>query len=167
MLLAVQLLNKMRIKLQAIIFLLFASGCSMEKYCDKRFPAKEYTTVDTTIRYECWYDTIYVPEKSIVIDTLVPEIPFDLFFHKTTKRGGLTASVDISKGRINFRCAEDSLMSIIQHQKEIIRISRKELKVKTDQCKLPHKTKFNYFCTYFFWLIASVLVLLIFVKYKK
>lgn len=155
----------MRARLIAIIFLLLTSGCSMEKYCQKNYPGQVTDSITTVIKYEKVYDTIYVPKESISVDTLLP-IPQMVIYHHYEKKSGLTTQVDIVKGKLSFKCSEDSLRYIIEQQKEIIRTIEHKNTV-TALCFKEHKTKFNYFCTYWFWVTLALVVLGIFLKFRK
>ncbi len=79
----------------------------------------ESDSINTWITYECDSFPILVPYHEISFDTS-GIIPNTVNCHHTKRVGALTGSIDISKGKITFKCAEDSLKEVIRFQKEII-----------------------------------------------
>jgi len=147
-----------------LFFSIFLCGC--KTYCEKHYPGKEFTTVDTVTRIEKYIDTVFVPYNVVTVDTIVQNIPYDLTFHKTEKKKGLTASLSISKGKITFKCAQDSIQFLLEKERLDHIITKSQLKVQVTDCHKEHKTKFNYFCSYWFWISFGLILLYIIWKAK-
>lgn len=137
-----------------------------QDWCAKHYPAQISDSIVTVTNYECDWDTVMVPFKSIVFDT-VGLIPNDVVFHHESKKDGLSAYIDINKGKLTFRCAEDSLEAVIEYQKKIISTTDHQVKVITMPCILEHKTKFNYFCSYWFWISFGLILIWLVLKALK
>lgn len=106
------------------VFLLLFSSCLTEQKCAERFPPKEtiiYNTHDSII---CITDTIRIPFNEVSIDTS-GVVPFNISFHETVKKNGLTETINISKGKITAICHEDSVMEVLQHERKF-KITNKE-----------------------------------------
>ena len=153
--------------LMCIGIAVFLCTCVTEKKCSEKYPAKEFTVLDTVVSYQTVHDTIFIPKISVSFDTLL-QIPQNIIVHHSEKKNGLTGRIDISKGIVSIKCTEDSLRSVIEHKDRII--STFQTKVEQIPCNLPHKTKWDTVYKYDFWIEKIILLLLaiiaIIVKFK-
>jgi hypothetical protein len=151
-----------------IIILLFAVtmfSCNLGKnYCSKHYHGENSDSVWTVTTY-CW-DTVLVPipYEGISFDTS-GVIPNNVEFHHTQTKNHLTQTIGISKGRITLDCHEAEYQKEIARLNTIISTTDRSVKVVHDPCDKDHKTKWNYFCTYFTWIILIALVLRFVIKY--
>lgn len=83
------------------------------KYHPELSPRIDSVIARTWITWYCVKDTVYVPSVELTIDTngVIPKV---IEMHVKQRKQGLTASVDISKGRITVTCREDSLRAVIE-----------------------------------------------------
>lgn len=113
------------------------TSCNVEKYCQERFPAKTSDSTTTVIEYVPVHDTLYLGYNELLFDT-VTEIPPNVLIHHEEKKGRLNASFDIKKGRITFKCSEDSLAHIIDGLRKEITITQKSSSVETEKEFVEH-----------------------------
>ena len=109
-------LRLMAFGLLAVVLL----GCSpmarynrLLKHHPELSPRIDSVSVKTWVAWYCVKDTVYVPSVELSIDTSGVIPPF-VEVHVKEKKQGLTAQVDISKGRLVVTCREDSLRAVIE-----------------------------------------------------
>lgn len=131
-----------------LIALSFTS-CITKQKCSERFPpeAMVHDSIHVTKEVITVHDTVQLPAEAVIFTAPVPCPDFEL--HETKKQGHLTASVDISKGKIQFKCAADSLQAIVDKQNEVITImaDHAETKVETKEVFINHW--YDPFCRWF------------------
>lgn len=143
-----------------MFFTFLLSSCSMEKYCNSHYPPQISDSVVTVISYECEYDTIRVPYQEISFDTSF--LPEDILFHHEEKQGSLTAYIDINKGKLTFKCAEDSLQFIIESQNKIINTSDHRVKMFTVKEFEQHW----YYTPLIWWFFFTLICIIIWIVWK-
>lgn len=143
---------------------LLFTGCSAQRWCEKHYPSvvsdSTYTKTDTIIKW----DTVKVPEISIVFDTTFDFIPRGLVFDHKEKRGGLTSGFSIKNGKIKTLCLADSLELVIKNLQEKTATFHQKKETKWLPCDREHKTNFNYFATYWFWITLLLIIIAIVIK---
>lgn len=143
---------------KALIILIAATGlfssCSLKRYCQERYPPIQSDSVVTVISYECDYDTVRVPYAEIAFDTAF--LPTSIVFHKEQKKGSLSSYIDIQKGKLTFKCAEDSLKQVIEYQSRLIKTVDKRVNT-----VIIEKYKEHWYLTPLIWWFIISLVAII------
>ena len=88
------------------------SSCATKKRCNRKYPPEIHDTIITVTKDSIVHhrDTTFEEGEVIFVHDSIP-CP-DFKYHSTIKKNGLTGSIDISKGKITFKCAEDSILRI-------------------------------------------------------
>ena len=145
-----------------ILFCFIFSLCSCNigrRYCDKHFPLEHKDS--TYVEAQWIHDTIPMPYEVISWDT-VTLIPPNIEIHHSTHKGGLIASIDISKGKLTYKCETDSLTCIIDSLKQITSYHN-VTDTKMIICDKRHHSGWDSFTNYFtifFILIAFIWVVI-------
>jgi len=147
-----------------IFSILCLAGCKMENYCAKHYPPQIHDSIQTVITY-CW-DTVYKvrPERVISFDT-TNLFPDDIVFHREETKDGLTAYIDINKGKLKFQCKEVELRDSIAYLKKEIATTELQTKIIKELCERKHKTGFDSFGNWFFWFVLALAVIRGLLKY--
>ena len=144
----------------------------LAKYCERK-DSIVYIKKDSIVLKDT---TIYVP--TIVNTPIYLENPCKLLcdslgnlkpFIKTEKKGGLKSTVKSVGNVLVVECETDSLKARIQyleHHTIDIEKSHTENTVQKP-CELEHRTKFDGFTWWWFWITASILALFILIKLGK
>lgn len=144
----------------------------LSKYCERK-DSLIYIKKDSIVFKDT---TIYVP--TIVNTPIYLENPCKLLcdslgnlkpFIKTEKKGGLKSTVKSVGNVLVVECETDSLKARIQyleHHTIDIEKSHTENTVQKP-CELEHRTKFDGFTWWWFWITASILALFILIKLGK
>jgi len=152
-----------------LFLLLFLCSCRVfepQDWCAKNYPAQSSDSTYTKIEYVNYWDTIREPQYTILFDTIL-SISKDVKFHHEAKKGHVSSMIDIHNGKLKFECKSDSLEYVIEQQRKVITTFENQTKVITMPCVKEHKTKFNYFCSYFFWIVFSLLLIWLVLKAIK
>ena len=144
----------------------------LAKYCERK-DSLIYIKKDSIVFKDT---TIYVP--TIVNTPIYLENPCKLLcdslgnlkpFIKTEKKGGLKSTVKSVGNVLVVECETDSLKARIQyleHHTIDIEKSHTENTVQKP-CELEHRTKFDGFTWWWFWITAGILALFILIKLGK
>ena len=144
----------------------------LAKYCERK-DSIVYVKKDSIVFKDT---TIYIP--TIVNTPIYLENPCKLLcdslgnlkpFIKTEKKGGLKSTIKSVGNVLVVECETDSLKARIQyleHHTIDIEKSHTENTVQKP-CELEHRTKFDGFTWWWFWITASILALFILIKLGK
>lgn len=137
--------------LTLFVLTLFFQSCSVEKWCNERYPP--ITSDSSWTIHDTITDTIYIPYEDVSFDTsgVVPE---GINFERTEVSNGLTLKVSINKGRIKADCKSDSLMVVLKSERE--QHFNEKQKVKYLPCEKEHRTKADVFCRWFTWITIII-----------
>ena len=81
-----------------------------------------------------------------------------VIFHRTSRKGGVTTSVDITrKGNVKISCKEDSLRTIIEQQRITIQKFKDITTIQTNTVVCPPKTKWQSFCEWVTWIFIALI----------
>lgn len=144
----------------------------LAKYCERK-DSLIYIKKDSIVFKDT---TIYVP--TIVNTPIYLENPCKLLcdslgnlkpFIKTEKKGGLKSTVKSVGNVLVVECETDSLKARIQYLEHHTIDLEKSHTENTVQkpCELEHRTKFDGFTWWWFWITASILALFILIKLGK
>ena len=144
----------------------------LAKYCERK-DSIVYIKKDSIVFKDT---TIYVP--TIVNTPIYLENPCKLLcdslgnlkpFIKTEKKGGLKSTVKSVGNVLVVECETDSLKARIQYLEHHTIDLEKSHTENTVQkpCELEHRTKFDGFTWWWFWITASILALFILIKLGK
>jgi len=140
-----------------IIVLLFATllgcSCTTQKRCNRLFPPSETIVEKDSIVYKdtIIHDTIKIDGQDIVFHDTIP-CP-DLEYHKQTTKGNLTATVNISKGKIDVECHEAELK--LHYQKVIQGLLKSKVKTRT---KTVVRIEKEYRIPWYIWVVMTLML---------
>lgn len=86
-------------------------------------------------------------------------------FEVKKKKNGLVSTIKSEGNSIVAECDADSLKARVQWLEKQIEVSKFEKKVVQEDCKKEHRTKWDGFTFWWFWITIALLVL--FILYKK
>lgn len=126
----------------------------------------EITPFDTTLFITRYGENISIPflgSYMELIDSLNYRLELANNSIKTSKNG-ITAEIIKAPGRLIFKCKADSLEYLLRaERKKISKTSVKTITIETPkicpECKLKHKTGFDSFTNYFFWILLLILAI--------
>lgn len=142
------------------------------KYCERK-DSVVYVRKDSIVFKDT---TIFIP--TIVNTPIYLENPCKLLcdslgnlkpFTKTQKSKGLKSTVKSVGNVLVVECETDSLKARIQYLEHHLKISEKshtENRVEKP-CELEHRTKFDGFTWWWFWITAGILALWTLIKFGK
>lgn len=125
-----------RKKFDIVIFLLaslaimaaFAmSSCVTQKRCQELYPAVVKDSIRIKDSVSIREISVFIPRDSIVFKDSIP--CKDFVFDLSEKKNNLTASLHIAKGKVSFKCAEDSLRAVIEEREHFISTIDRSVKV--------------------------------------
>jgi len=149
-----------KIIISSIIFLgaFFLTSCMTQRRCQEKFPPQvkdSSYTVETIINH---VDTVYLPGDSVSVPGDSIPCP-ELVYHRTEKKGNITATIDIKKGILKFDCKADSLMKIINDQEKKIITNRSKTEVHTVKEFKTHW--YDFVCRFFTAVLFSWIIFLL------
>lgn len=165
----------------SLVIILGLSQCILTKKQKDRFLAKHCERKDSLIYIK--KDSIVVKDTTIYIPTIV-NTPIYLEnpckelcdslgrlkpFSKTQKKNGIKSTVKSVGNSIVVECETDSLKARIQYLEHHITDIEKSHTENTVEkpCELEHRTKFDGFTWWWFWITASIIALVASIKIIK
>jgi hypothetical protein len=167
--------------LLSLLIILSLSQCILTKKQKDKFLAKYCERKDSFIYIR--KDSIVVKDTTIYIPTIV-NTPIYLEnpckelcdslgklkpFFKSQSKNGIKSTVKSVGNSIVLQCETDSLKARIQYLEHYITNIEKSYTENTVEksCELEHRTKFDGFTWWWFWITASIIVLFVLVKKFK
>lgn len=147
-----------------LLLLILFNSCITREKCLERFPPQSFDSVSTDRELTNCVDTVYYPGNFVEIGDDIP-CP-ELEYHKTETKKWLTVKVDISKGKIVTTCKEDSLIRIIEKQKETIRTNKSRVVVMPPQI-VKETPLIGRACEWFTGILLFILLVVLGYKYVK
>jgi len=148
-----------------IFVLTFLSSCITKERCEQRFPSVKSDSIVIKDSVVIRQVAVTIPKDSIVWHDSIP--CKDVYFNFSETKNNITASVNISKGKIKFKCEADSLRAVIAAKDSYISTIKNKVEIK-EVYKLY--TKWYYTpCVWFtlLWIFCGlVITLFLFVKSK-
>lgn len=165
----------------SLVIILGLSQCILTKKQKDRFLAKHCERKDSLIYIR--KDSIVVKDTTIYIPTIV-NTPIYLenpckelcdslgrlkSFSKTQKKNGIKSTVKSVGNSIVVECETDSLKARIQYLEHHITDIEKSHTENTVEkpCELEHRTKFDGFTWWWFWITAGIIALFASIKTIK
>lgn len=138
-----------------ILTLASLSSCITQEKCYERYPpqVRDSTVIKDTIIY--WVDTFRLPGETVIIEDTIP-CP-QLEYHKSVTKNHVTLKIDISKGKVTFMCAADSLQRLLNRERKERVITR----TKNFVSKPLIERKAYWYDTYFFRPVAGLSIILL------
>lgn len=85
----------------------------------------------------------------------------------TAKENGVKSSIFTKNNKLTFRCEADSLKNVITLLRKEIETSREVVKVVPARCDLEHRTKFDGFTFWWFWITSALLALTLGLRFYR
>lgn len=154
--------------LTAILLLTFLSGCITEKKRQKicqTCPVKIEKEVHDSIIEKLKDTTIYITQQGPIqylenpcktlCDSLGNLKPIKI----ESKKNGIKSTIKSVGNTLAVECETDSLKAVINGLKETIRITKEKEIKEVPVCHLDHKTKFDGFTFWWFWITACAIAI--------
>lgn len=162
-------MKKLIIILLAIIAL---SSCVVtqkqrDKFCGNcTQTAVTKDSVATKIKYKD--TTIYVstPPTTATVESPCDSVGKLKDFKITETKNGIKTTIEGKGNKLIVTCKADSLEQVIKGLNQEITKEhfKQETKIITKECNLEHRTGFDYFCRWFFYILAGLFVLRLILK---
>jgi hypothetical protein len=151
-----------------ILLLTLLNGCISEKkrqqICQK-CPVKIEKEIHDSIIEKLRDTTIYITQQGPtqflenpcknLCDSLGNLKPVKI----ETKKNGIKSTIKSQGNSLIFECETDSLKAVINGLKETIRITKEKEVKEVPVCHLDHKTKFDGFTFWWFWITACAIAI--------
>jgi hypothetical protein len=151
-----------------ILLLTLLNGCISEKkrqqICQK-CPVKIEKEIHDSIIEKLRDTTIYITQQGPIqflenpcknlCDSLGNLKPVKI----ETKKNGIKSTIKSQGNSLIFECETDSLKAVISGLKETIRITKEKEVKEVPVCHLDHKTKFDGFTFWWFWITACAIAI--------
>ena len=124
----------MRKSILTLFVLTILSSCVTQQRCLDKFPPQTITRIKDSI--VCVPDSIFMPGKTVTMESTSP-CPPHVVFHSEIKKNGLTSVVDIRNGILTQTCHDDSLMREIQRRDHYIS-THKQIVLPAKEVYLTH-----------------------------
>jgi ribosomal protein L12E/L44/L45/RPP1/RPP2 len=154
--------------LTAILLLTFLNGCITEKKRQKicqTCPVKIEKEVHDSIIEKLKDTTIYITQQGPIqylenpcktlCDSLGNLKPIKI----ESKKNGIKSTIKSVGNTLAIECETDSLKAVINGLKETIRITKEKEIKEVPVCHLDHKTKFDGFTFWWFWITACAIAI--------
>lgn len=167
--------------LSGILLIFLFSSCVATKNQKARFLAQYCTSKDSIVTVT--KDSIAYRDSIIKIPTIVNtpiylENPCKLLcdslgqlkpIFRSQKNGGLKSMVSTIGNVLAFDCRTDSLTARIQFLERYIKTNNfvGKSKILKEECEKEHRTKFDGFTFWWFWITAGLLILIFIGKFFK
>lgn len=139
------------------------SSCVTQSKCERLFPTNDSTSTVYREIPVYIHDTVWTPYVDVDFDTSSIGLPVNIEFKHTVKKGHVTGSVEISKGKLTFNCKADSLQHVVDSL--IIVTSKSEFRSeKSKPIEVEVLPWWAKPCLY--WFIGSLAVLVLWLGYK-